>query len=291
MRNRYKMVAKTPPSDSDVLKITFGIVDKTVHFFLNGKEVSKMVWEPPAGVKFFAHVAIQSNSQADPAPKNGGKPYTGNPNDSKFVSGAICAMRGDDSWQVDGAAWLFNAFVLLAGCAYLVGGIAMGKRAGAKPAGPAGGVRILAAARLHPHWAVWEQTAGLAKDGVLFILARSGVRLGSGMHTPLLEAAVPPPPPPADDDDGGRSGGSRERERRSKGKSKGRRSKDGKSGGKDGKSGRSRSSAADAGGDSADPQPPAAAAAVDPAAAVEWRPTPRSHLSSGARETGVKIQL
>ena len=100
-------------------------------------------------------------------------------------------MRGDDSWQVDGAAWLFNAFVLLAGCAYLVGGIAMGKRAGAKPAGPAGGVRILAAARLHPHWAVWEQTAGLAKDGVLFTLARSGVRLGSGMHSLSREPTLP----------------------------------------------------------------------------------------------------
>ena len=135
----------------------------------------------------------------------------------RFHERSLALKSVDDSWQVDGAAWLFNAFVLLAGSLYLFGGIAMGKRAGAKPAGPTGGVRILAAARLHPHWAVWEQTAGLAKDGVLFTLARSGVRLGSGMHTPLLEAAVPPPPPPADDDDGGRSGGSRERERRSGG--------------------------------------------------------------------------
>ena len=97
----YKLIASKPPSDSDVLKIAFSQLDKTVHFSLNGKDLLKLPWEPPAGVKFYAHVAIQSSSRANPAPKGGGKPYTG-PNDPRFLAGAICSMRGDDSWQVCG---------------------------------------------------------------------------------------------------------------------------------------------------------------------------------------------
>ena len=65
-----------------------------------------MPWQPPAGTKFFARVALTSQTDAKTAPpvvgKAKGPPITGAANSPRHVKGAICALAGDDSWQVGG---------------------------------------------------------------------------------------------------------------------------------------------------------------------------------------------
>ena len=81
---------------------------------------------------------------------------------------AICSMRGDDSWQVDGAAWVFIGCVLVAAAAYLGGGVAIGKHRGVSLSRETGGTRIMGGARLHPHYNAMVVLAGLAKVNFSF---------------------------------------------------------------------------------------------------------------------------
>jgi hypothetical protein len=82
---------------------------------------------------------------------------------------------------MDGAAWLFNAFVLIAGTGYLVGGTVIGKIRGGAVTGaaPAGGPHIMTVLRVHSHYALWSETAGLARDGGAFSLDRVRAHLGA----------------------------------------------------------------------------------------------------------------
>lgn len=104
----------------------------------------------------------------------------------------------------------------------------------------------------HPHWAVWHEVASLCTDGLHY--SRGG-RAGRVPPRDLRESL-----------EGQKS--------KHKSKSKPKKGKAHQSG------------AAQA------QQPPDPPAAPPPTLEREWKPAPRaSHLSSGARETGVKIQL
>jgi hypothetical protein len=136
-----------------------------------------------------------------------------------------------------------------------------------------------------PHREQWKQLRGLVFDGWQF--ARSGELRsastagyagdGSGaepaLYRPLPDAAAPPSP----------KAGARQNKASSKrSKSKG------------GKSGKSSRKSKSKGGHAALPlpsPPTAPQTPLAPPAAREWQPTPRSALSLGARETGVKVRL
>ena len=180
------------------------------------------------------------------------------------VKGAICSLPGDDSWQVDGAGWLFDGAVLLAIGTYVAVGIVIGKgRGAALAAGAAGGPRIVSALRLHPHFVAWTETVGLAKDGGLFAANATRVRLGYPAAAGAA-ARQPAADPRADGisagsrkargsvqsqvsagsrrsdrserGGGGRSGGKKDKDKKDKGKTKSKRSKaSGGSGGGGGK--------------------------------------------------------
>ena len=199
-------------------------------------------------------------------------------NDNVIALCKLLTSKAAACIQVDGAAWVFNGCVFVAAAAYLLGGVAIGKRRGTSRA--TGGPRIMAATRLHPHYDAMASIAGLAKDGLIFTLARSGVKVDG--YSPLPEA--PLPPPPSIEPDEGPSVDSRtdkESSRKSKGGKKS----------KDRKSSRRRDNKKEAKEATADLEGAVPAAAEVAAPPAQWKPTPRSHLSSGARETGVKIQL
>lgn len=183
----FRLVRKAPPSHSDVLKIAFNKQTKTASYFVNGDKLHEATWAsivPPynAGepAQFFAHVALESNGEGGPG-ERGGAPYTGKPNDKNFLDGAVCSLRGDDGWQVDGSAWIFVSGVLVSSGAYLAGGILLAKSTTTAVDG--GGTTVVGRTlRRHPHWAHWSALGALVTDGVFFLAA-----LGRGQRRPSAE--------------------------------------------------------------------------------------------------------
>ena len=164
--------------------------------------------------------------------------------------------------SLEGGAGVSFLFIFsLLGCLYLSVGFANGTRKG------------LRGARAIPNYRLWVEVGGLVRDGVNVSRRRLTGR-GGGMARGVGRAPLLAP-------DGGSSrGGSKEKSKLSKSKSKSQKQRrppppppgathrDG--GGSDGAV--------------AAPPPPTTAVAV------EWQPTRSSaHLSSGARETGVKL--
>lgn len=148
---------------------------------------------------------------------------------------------------------LFAVVIFLVSALYVGGGLAYGIRSGHGGSG----------VRAHPHYTRWEAIAGLVSDGAAYAKARAEEAPGGGAYVPLSSA-------------GGERGSSRERpEKTERRESSGSRKKE-----KIQKKEKREKSA---------PAPaPAPAVSVEPV----WKPTPRAaHLSSGARETGVKIQM
>jgi hypothetical protein len=166
---------------------------------------------------------------------------------------ASLSRCGDDSWG------LHVLSILLPGLAvYIVGGVLYGRRNGTSSGG--GPSSALAS---HPHWMVWREVGNLCIDGLHFSRGRRG------------GAAVPP------SDLRDKLDGQKTRGQKHKSKSKSKRDKP-------------HNQASESTRRQQPPSDPPAAPTPAPVPAPdrEWKPTPRaSHLSSGARETGVKIQM
>ena len=139
---------------------------------------------------------------------------------------------------------------------YLVVGVGVNWRQGK------GGPELL------PHLTFWTEVRGLVADGVAF--SRAGGRSNSGRRAepsrtePLLSS------PSGRDSDQKKSGGSR--------KHRAKREKERK---KEQKKDSMTEQTTEQAGPAPNPPPPER----------EWKPTPRSHLATGARETGVKVAL
>ena len=183
------------------------------------------------------------------------------------ASDADCSMAcAGDASAICGGTWFANlsrcggdsswgmpllSVLLPAFAAYIVGGVLYGRRNST-----ASGRGVPFALASHPHWAVWHEVANLCTDGLHY--SRGG-RAGRGR--------VVPPHDLRESLDG----------QKSQHKSKSKRKKD---------------KAHQASESVQNQQPPDPQAAAPPSLEREWKPAPRaSHLSSGARETGVKIQF
>jgi hypothetical protein len=199
--------------------------------------------------------------------------------------------------------------VLLGGCAYVLLGVPMAGRQGgsSSSAGGGGGSGI----RSHPHYSHWLMLAALCADGLAF--AR-GTRRRGGLATLRAPLAVRQQEQEVGDQGvTKRRGGSNKVSapaalpRRSRSKTGG---KDKQAPKKGHRSTRSKCSRMGSGGDKAAAEPPgpppppppsgppptrtgqlAGGSAGVPTPVREWQPTRSAHLATGARETGVKVQL
>jgi hypothetical protein len=188
--------------------------------------------------------------------------------------GEVEFYRAESAW-----GWAVAAALLGGGLLYVGGGIVWGRRY----LGRGGGLNA------HPHRHRWAELHGLVLDGMGWaqwrLLGRRG-RGGAGQYVPLTKGAAA-----REVNCGGRSASPRSSVK-VKGESPGAKKKRRK--GKAGKKlSRSRSEATeDSGGEGGSwpsPAPLATHAAAAAPAGREWRPTRSMHLSSGARETGVKV--
>ena len=173
-----------------------------------------------------------------------------------FASLSRCG--DDDSWGVHVLSVLVPGLVV-----YILGGVLYGRRNGTSSGG--GASSVLAS---HPHWIVWQEVGNLCIDGLHY--SRGG--RGGG-------AAVAPTSDLREKLDGRTT---RAHKHKSKSKLKQ---------GKAHHASESVKREQQRPPDPPDPPGPPPAASTS-APNRDWRPTPRaSHLSSGARETGVKIQM
>ena len=85
--------------------------------------------------------------------------------------------------EAAGAGMPFVLVLVLAGGAYVGGGVALGRRAGGKAAG----------LKAHPHWPRWVELGGLVSDGVAFSRAggKRGSRSSAAGYAPVPSAEAP----------------------------------------------------------------------------------------------------
>ena len=206
--------------------------------------------------------------------------YTGN--GQKNCNVAEVEVFGVGMSTPGGLGGELATLLLLGGGAYLAAGAALNWRKGRR------------GAALIPNRAFWTEVRGLAADGVAYVASGGGRRsqlpredlLGSGRRATAGSSSGPA------HGRGGRGSGTRsaqglgkgvgkEKAKKEKKEKKAKAPKTSTEGGSANQPARQSLPAS-----SAPPPPPPP---PPPPAERQWTPTPRSHLASGARETGVKV--
>eukprot|EP01048_Picozoa_sp_COSAG05_P017074 COSAG05_NODE_2280_length_3290_cov_13.660608_3_plen_344_part_00 len=206
----------------------------------------------------------------------GNVPPAGAKCDEKWSDPAKSCQKGlTVTYRCGAASWgiAFLGALALVGGSYIGIGVAIGvKTTGASPA-----------LAVHPHFRQWDALRSLVMDGVWLFRGSGAAPLSRNQQRAASDKLLVPPPSSS-----GRSSPSKKSSKDNRHKTDG---KDGKRNNKDNKVNKVKDGQVTKVATQITATEPCRAAHTEHPATREWAPTRTGLLSSGARETGVKVDL